>query len=147
MAIVGSVSEDVVKVQTSAVIDGSKPVGCNFLFVCRQAGSRCAECAAGSGLSGVGQVCTYKGLVPMADLAGHGHDQAYNTISGIRGYDVITMLTLEDPKATRHTGHTLSNRNHCRIIARRYYGDLSTVFNYTCLLVAFRDAVVGKPIA
>jgi len=103
---------------------------------------------AGSGLSGVGQVYAYQDLVPMPDLVdGTGIDRAYNTISGIRGYDVMTMLTLEDPKATRHTGHTLSNRNHYRIIARRYHGDLSTAFNYTCLLVAFRDAVVGKPIA
>ena len=110
--------------------------------------SEAAILLAGSGLSGVGEVYAFQDLVPVPDFADDtGMDGAYNTISGIRGYDVMMMLTLQDPKARRHTGHTLSNRDHCRIISRRYYGDLSTAFNYTCLLVAFRDAVVGKPIA
>jgi len=71
---------------------------------------------------------------------------AYNSISRIREYGVASMLMLilED---LNHDDHTLSDRKYCRAIVPKYHGDLSTACNYTCLLVAFRDAVVSKSLA
>jgi len=46
-----------------------------------------------SGLSSIGQVYVYQGLLP--DSAGdEDFNSAYNTILGIRGYDVTSTLTL-----------------------------------------------------
>ena len=52
-----------------------------------------------------------------------------------------SMLALANPK---DEPHLLSDRDHSRVVVPRYHEDLSTAYNYTCLLVAFRDAVVGE---
>ena len=55
------------------------------------------------------------------------------------------MLALvADAKDEMHSHYPLSDRDRFRAVVPRYHGDLSTAFNYTCLLVAFRDAVVGE---
>jgi Fungal protein kinase len=97
---------------------------------------------AGVGLSGVGEIYGYQEFV-SDELAGGEHIK-YNTVSGIRGYNVASMPALKNPKDTTDKPYTLSDRAHCRVITPRYYGDLSSAFNYTCLMVAFRDAVVGE---
>jgi len=86
-----------------------------------------------------------------------------NSISRVREYGVVSMLvsqnqsrqnqlaylkiwfmlTFQNLDPTAHCDHTFSDRNHCRVIVPKYHGDLSTAYNYTCLLVAFRDAVAG----
>ena len=54
------------------------------------------------------------------------------------------MLALANPKDETHSHYLLSDRDHLRVVVPKYRGDLSTAYNYTCLLVAFRDAVVGE---
>ena len=66
-----------------------------------------------------------------------------NSISRARGYVVASMLTFGYLGPTTHNV-MLSDRKYCSVIVSKYDGDLSTAYNYTCLLVAFRDAVAGR---
>ena len=77
----------------------------------------------------------------MPDTSGGNYN---NSIRG--GYPVASMLALlvADPKDETNSHYLLSDRDRFHVVVPRYHGDLSTAFNYTCLLVAFRDAVVGE---
>jgi hypothetical protein len=55
-----------------------------------------------------------------------------------------STVTVEKTKARTYEYPILADRHRCRVIVPKYGGDLSTADNYTCLLVAFRDVVMGE---